>query len=1118
MTTSTSTNDDKTSSHTTIDNPLVTSQQRKSNPKNRGLSWQGALDYRTANMPSIGGEILPYKSKVGRFCKDNCCNRNCDPCCEGLVSAFVPFGSFITSYFKFEKALISLFMLLTVLSIPAICINTFAGQSGAPVLSIASTTLGNLPMISFSNNTLTDAFLTLPYSNGMTLPISSCAIIYAGLDFVSVVCFLLFIGAVRQGLIIEEKQVLKNALGPEKYSIFLPDIPPETTEKDLIEWAQVVSATRKRPQGYQVWDVNIVDDNMGLLRIFEIRGGLYRAMNSLALREADLLSSIGNRAPGCFERSKLRSLREAMRVIRERIDVETQTANDFKSAGATAAFITFSSTTGPRVVLDRFPNSFFARCCQPERLNLLGMTVTVKPAPAPATILWPNLNIKDCGRSVRQSITGLLAFLLIIFSFIFIVYATIYSSQAEATLAAPDCTPAWLGESFTNGTLTSSSIASFSSESIQSKCFCSTQIAWSEFATFEDVSKNSLAQRCKQYSCVAMVTKSVSKTLLIPYCYDYLYSRSVALGLVIGAALSIAVVNYFLSSSMRAMSVFEGHASSQDLNVALVLRLFFAQLFNTALLQIIINAAWDTLTGVTLPIGGTGRFDDFTPGWYNSVGASFHSTMITLAITPIVNAVISLCLTRNKLSDARLQAAREKLKLAKQNGLDITPEMYKNAQCKIGKAIAPSAIPANFETQEQFNDSFLNPPTDYVLRLVALLNTLFVCFIFSSGMPLMIPIAACSFIIAFTIDKAIFLWVDKKPNPENNAVMQYIIDFFPLAALLHIGIGVWMLGSVSSFKSAIISSLGLYGELAAAQAKAAVSAGTAVSRVSIVSTGLSRMSTPQTIPLVILFALVLAALFLKVVITIAGSAFFQLVDLFLCGLLTRCSCKRKHIEDDDGSPPYKKAITPPLRGTEEGINGILSYNILENPDLQKAFKITPGFASTNKGISIVASFSADDALKAEAAFKYLMDEATKLQVERDTYGKPEPEPTEHLNVKDIVRAAVRMAKIETMPHAISFTYGMRVMEYVERFGRKLLSRARENIKAKARLAKRHEREEYERLHPHDPNASGQVYQEGVPYPSSVGDVFASGDLLLEMGGSMYGKKVSIGGGSVRGLV
>ena len=1066
-------------------------------------------------MPSLGGEILPYNSRVGRFCKNNCWNRNCDPCCEGVVSTFVPFGSFITSFFKFEKALIWLFMILTVLAIPAICINTFGGQNGTLVLSIAGTTLGNLPMITVNNNTLADPFVTLPYSGGVTLTIGNCAIIYAGLDVLSVICFLLFIGAMRVGLIEEEKQVRKNALGPEKYSIFLPDIPPETTEDDIREWAQIVSATKKRPQGYQVWDVNIVDDNMGLLRIFEVRGGLYRALNSLALKEADLLNTIGNRAPGCFERSKLRTIREAMRVLRERIDRETQNAQEFKSSGATAAFVTFSSTTGPRVVLDRFPNSFFGKCCQTERLYLLGRSMTVKPAPAPATILWANLNIKDCGKSCRQGITAILAFCLILFSFIFIVYATMYSAQAEASLAAPDCTDPFLVDGFKNGNITSKTITLLPPDNIQSKCYCATQVAWSDFSTFEETSKHPLAQLCKTYSCVAMVTKSVSKTLLIPYCYEYLYSRGVALGLVVGAALSIAVVNILLSTSMRTMSVFEGHASTQDLNVALVLRLFFAQLFNTALLQIIINAAWDTLTGISLPIGGTGRFDDFTPGWYSSVGASFHSTMITLAVTPVVNGVIALCLTRNKMKDARLQAAREKLKMALKNEIDVTREMYKAAKCKVGKAIPPSPIPAKFETQEELNDSFLNPPTDYVLRLVALLNTLFVCFIFSSGMPLMIPIAAASFIIAFAVDKAIFLWVDKKPNPENNAVMQYIIDFFPLAALLHIGIGVWMLGSVSSFKSSIIASLGLYGELAAAQAKAAVNAGVSVSRTSIVATGLSRMTTPQTIPLVILFALVLFALFVKVIVTLAGSALLSILDLFLCGLISSCKCKKKDIEDDDGSPPYKKAITPPLRGTEGGINGILSYNILENPELQKAFKISPGFASTNKGISIVANYSADDSLKAEAAFKYLMDEATRLQVERDTYGKPEPDDTYDMTIEDIARNAVRMAKIDTMPHAISFTYGARVMEYVERFGRKLLNRARNNIKNKARLVKKLEREDYDRLHPHDPNASGQVFMEGVPYPNGVGDVFASGDMLLEMGGSVYGTRVSLDGGKVR---
>jgi hypothetical protein len=168
-----------------------------------------------------------------------------------------------------------------------------------------------------------------------------------------------------------------------------------------------------------------------------------------------------------------------------------------------------------------------------------------------------------------------------------------------------------------------------------------------------------IAPLCPAQSCVRMAEISLSDTLKVSFCANFFYSRALALGLVIGAALSIAVVNILLSMCMRAMSGYEGHSSLQDLNAALVMRLFLAQLFNTALLQIIINAAWDTITSVRLPLEGTGQYDDFSPGWYRTVGASFHSTMLTLAVSPHVGTLVALFSLHRRLNHARLQVSRE---------------------------------------------------------------------------------------------------------------------------------------------------------------------------------------------------------------------------------------------------------------------------------------------------------------------------------------------------------------------------------------------------------------------------------------------------------------------------
>jgi hypothetical protein len=75
-------------------------------------------------------------------------------------------------------------------------------------------------------------------------------------------------------------------------------------------------------------------------------------------------------------------------------------------------------------------------------------------------------------------------------------------------------------------------------------------------------------------------------------------------------------------------------------------------------------------------------------------------------------------------------------------------------------------------------------------------------------------------------------------------------------------------------------------------------------------------------------------------------------------------CKKAKVSN---LPTYTAATSPALLGTPGGVNGVKSYNILENPELQIMFGISPAFAAANKGLASVASFSAEDAIKAAQA-------------------------------------------------------------------------------------------------------------------------------------------------------
>ena len=873
------------------------------------------------------------------------------------------------------KGFYLLFFVLACLAIPAVVINTFgisaAGQQ-TQVLAIAVTTLGNLPSSAVLGN-VTDPAISLPYT-GVQLPVTDAAAIYAGLDFVAVVVFCLFYYGVSTGLVKEDKQVNKNSLGPDSYSVFLSTVPPDTTEEMVREWAHVVSTSKRSPEGYKVADVNIIDDNMGLLRIYEQRGQLFRALARLDYDKKELEAKIGGRPPASCAilcdrlYVQLWAIEKAMAAMSGRIEQLSVNAKNFKSRGATAAFVTFESTAAPVVVLDHFPPSSIAWYCQKKEYYLNGRRAVVRDAPSAESVLWSNLNIKSTGRCLRQTFTALFAAALILLSFLFIVFASIENTATQLAMAPADCSPKYIAQGFLNGTWNNLTVALIPGgaqdpqNGIIFRCFCDTQVPWSSFGSAAEIYKNPWAARCPDRSCFAMLAQSVSYTLATDYCYTFLRGRAFAIGLTVGATVSIALVNILLSSCMRTMSVFEGHSSKEDLDKALVVRLFFAQFMNTALLQLIINAAWDTITGVNLPIPNTGLYDDFNSGWYKSVGANFHVTMITLAITPHIGTLLALWGMGRKVDAAMEQVRREKeaARLAApppSPGKDAAAAGSGGAPAK--KLLPAQPVPASFKTQADLNETFVGPPVDYVLRYVVVLNVVFVCFVFSAGMPLLMPIAAISLFISFNVDKAAFLYLAQRQPAAANAVARYVVSLLPLAALLHLGVGVWMLGSVKVFRNALLDSVGLSASVAQLQAQGAVVS----TRTGILTTGVQRLSTPQTIPLVILFAGVLAGLVVQFVLSTLGSIVYAVLDVLTCGRLGAKCCRGSQSVE---TPSYSAAISKELYGTKGGITGVKSFNCLENPALQRTFGISPEFAASHKGLASVAHFSAEDALAASA--------------------------------------------------------------------------------------------------------------------------------------------------------
>ena len=311
----------------------------------------------------------------------------------------------------------------------------------------------------------------------------------------------------------EDAQVNKNSLGPQNYSVFLSSVPPDTTEEMVREWAKVASTDKKRsPEGYPVADVNIVDDNMGLLRIYERRGRLFRALARLDYDRAQQEAVIGGRPPATCallcdrQYARLWALQRAMAAMEAHINRLTRKAKTFRSAGATAAFVTFESTAAPAIVIGHLPPTCVTYCCQPSKYYLKNRRAQVQIAPKAEAVLWSNLNIKAGGRFLRQTVTALLALAIMLLSFVFIVFASVENSKEQKALRPADCSAPFLAQGFLNGTWTAASVAALPTSSLVFQCFCDTQIDWGRFGSAQDVGKSSFAEGCPSRSCLPSTT------------------------------------------------------------------------------------------------------------------------------------------------------------------------------------------------------------------------------------------------------------------------------------------------------------------------------------------------------------------------------------------------------------------------------------------------------------------------------------------------------------------------------------------------------------------------------------------------------------------------------------
>jgi hypothetical protein len=181
----------------------------------------------------------------------------------------------------------------------------------------------------------------------------------------------------------------------------------------------------------------------------------------------------------------------------------------------------------------------------------------------------------------------------------------------------------------------------------------------------------------------------------------------------LAAGLGVAIINQILSAFIRKLGVLECHHSLNSRESSTFFRVFLLNFINTGVILLVMNSK---AAKKAIGVEDLQDSNDFSTEWYQTAG-------LTLIVTMLWNIVGAHALAILKYFKYQRRRKRAIANL----------EEYDNQVC----------------TQEHLNEIFLGPEFYMSTRYAQVLVTFFVCYTYSSGMPLLstFGVACCCWLL-----------------------------------------------------------------------------------------------------------------------------------------------------------------------------------------------------------------------------------------------------------------------------------------------------------------------------------------------------------------------------------
>ncbi|GBG27279.1 Hypothetical Protein FCC1311_035012 [Hondaea fermentalgiana] len=692
--------------------------------------------------------------------------------CIGRKRDLIRFGSGISSYFKYQKLLVLMYICLFLMQLPVMLTNHYVGGNfkGAQI-PLGSLSLGNMHQ-PYDNTTdrnnstnyyavdtrilcASDVPSELNTTKNCFSDSDKLSTFYGVMDALTGVVFLLFVGWLKYGTSKERKRFRQRVLKLEHYSVMVKSVPHDCTVEKLRDHFSNLC------KGAPIYDVQIVSATGDALSLCVQRGKRIQDMARADAHRRRAHHGVADEHESAEveegqeekdnEKSRSYADRRFHRLYDEVIRLDKMAAERATHGAPLFAFVTFEKESDRERCLSLY-NMFQCTPGQHAELRLEGHPLKVSAAPPPSTLLWENHEFDSRKRRIRQFGTLFLMLVLLL-----ITVAINYFSE-----------PFKLSRVF----------AQFASGSSASEPCKGAFVGVTDVTTALDIAKNLTAagldipdETRSDFTYLDCLCES-SFTGALPFsmsdlggeCSAYMASLGRSVGLQVLVSFLTLLVNTAVFLTLSETAVFLHHSSVVAREMSILRRLFVTSYINVALLILIANTDFASTTETEFSADaerffGNGSFTDFSAEWYRVAGAEVTLLALLNIIAP--------------------------------HFYPLLLATYNAARRRFGTPISHAEL----------KEMSLGP--DFVLsyRISQALVMTYLVMSYGTGLPVLYPIGAMCAMMSFAVDKLFFTKICRTPVEFSTTMQRWGNNVMEWAIIPHILFGTWMLSCPDIFPS-----------------------------------------------------------------------------------------------------------------------------------------------------------------------------------------------------------------------------------------------------------------------------------------------------------------------------